>query len=318
MPLLVVPLARDEAELLTLAEWDALVARSAVVFEEGDHPLARRLSKEGIRVGALDDEPDPLDGSLALVARPGSERVATLAEAGAEVTSVAAHLPDALTAARGAYVSRRAAASLGGLAAIMARLRGPGGCPWDAEQTHASLQVHLQEEAHEVLEAIDEGLLGAELEEELGDLLLQVAFHAQMAADDGRFDLASVADSISAKLVRRHPHVFGDVEVSDAAEVVRNWETIKKTEKGRESPFEGIPAGLPALLRAYKMQKRAAGLGFEASLDDSIRRAEAELAGTPDEASLGAALFWLVAVARARGIDPEAALRRATTRLLAG
>jgi MazG family protein len=214
--------------------------------------------------------------------------------------------PDALTAARGAYLNRRAAASLTSLALVMARLRGPGGCPWDAEQTHASLQVHLLEEAHEVIEAIDAGMTGSELEEELGDVLLQVAFHSQMAADDGRFDLASVAEGIVAKLIRRHPHVFGDVAVEDSAEVLRNWEKIKSDEKVREDPFEGIPNTLPALLATYKTQKRAGALGFSASESD----ARAELSRALDDGDLGAALFWLVALARALKIDPEGALRK--------
>lgn len=331
--LLVVPLGVDEADLLTLAEWDLLRSRARVFFEEEDHPLLERLAGEEIEVaflsgGSLESAPlaagDELESSLsggrladaAVVAAPDSELIARLAEGGAVVTSGLAPAPDPMTAARGAYLGRRASASLGALALIMARLRGPGGCPWDAEQTHRSLQIHLQEETHEVLEAIDAGNLGTELEEELGDLLLQVVFHAQMAADDGRFDLAGVADSIVAKLIRRHPHVFGDVEVSGAGEVVRNWESIKATEKERTSTFDGIPAGLPALLQAYKMQKRAAGLGFESSGPDAIERARAEMSGAPDETSLGSALFWLVAVARAEGIDPESALRRAAHRIL--
>src|SRR5687767_2236248 len=133
----------------------------------------------------------------------------------------------------------------------MARLRSADGCPWDREQTHESLRVHLIEEAHEVLEAIDLGETGHMLEEELGDLLLQVAFHSELAARDDRFDLAGVADAIVAKLIHRHPHVFGDTEVEGAADVVRNWEAIKAEEKDRSDPFEGIPATLSALLAAY-------------------------------------------------------------------
>ena len=203
---------------------------------------------------------------------------------------------------------RRASVSLGALTEVMARLRGPDGCPWDAEQTHESLRVHLLEEAYEVLEAIDKGLTGAELQEELGDLLLQVMFHAQMAADDSRFDIADVADEIVEKLIRRHPHVFGDVTVEDSSEVVRNWETIKKQEKERNDHFDGIPTGLPALLAAYKTQKRAAALGFDADEAAALKRLES--AWPPDD--VGEALFWVVALARARGIDPEAALRKAT------
>jgi MazG family protein len=195
-------------------------------------------------------------------------------------------------------------------------LRGPDGCPWDHEQTHESLQVHLLEEAHEVLEAIDRGRLGPELEEELGDLLLQVVFHAQMAADAGRFDIDGVARRLVAKLVHRHPHVFGDTSVSGAAEVIANWETIKANEKKgeqnkvRAGPFDDMPAGLPALVAAHKTLKRATGIAPEVPSDEARARVDAALAA----GDVGEALFWLVAMARAAGIDAEGALRRATQR----
>lgn len=308
MPLLVVPLAGDEVVELTLGEWDRLLACERVLFERRDHPLIARLRTAGVEAGPFDDEPDAGSDGWALVAQPGSQRVVELARAGARVTSGTARSPDELTAAYGAYVGRRAARSLGTLTEVMARLRGPEGCPWDAEQSHESLRIHLLEETYEVLEAIDKGLTGAELREELGDLLLQVMFHAQMAADDSRFDIADVADGIVEKLIRRHPHVFGDVAVKDANEVIRNWETIKKQEKERGDHFEGIPAGLPALLAAYKTQKRAAALGFDADEATALERLEAFAPGVAD---VGQALFWIVAVARARGEDPEAALREA-------
>ena len=314
--LIVVPLASVETESLTLAEWDLLTKCERVLFEHPGHPLAARLRDAGVEAGPFDDEPDAARAGWALVADPSSPRVVELARAGAFVTSGAAAAPDSLTAAHGARFGRRAGSALGGLALVMARLRGPDGCPWDAEQTHESLRVHLLEEAHEVLEAIDSGATGAELEEELGDLLLQVVFHAQLAADDGRFDVAEVADRLVAKLLHRHPHVFGDVVVAGAAEVVSNWEAIKAKEKGdeRTGPFDGIPPTLPALLTAYKVQKRAAALGFEAdsaAARDGIERAlEAE--PTPD--SVGDALFWTVALARSAGVDPEGALARATAK----
>ena len=315
MSLFVVPLATDELGCLTLAEWDRLVSCERVLFEDPMHPLRARLEQSGIEAGGFEDEPDPLRSGWALVAEPASRRIAALAEAGAEISAGVATAPDAMTAARGAYLNRRAAGSLTSLALVMARLRGPGGCPWDAEQSHESLQVHLLEETHEVLEAIDAGATGAELEEELGDVLLQVAFHAQMAADDGRFDLASVAEGIVAKLIRRHPHVFGDVAVADSAEVLRNWERIKSTEKNRTDPFEGIPPALPSLLAAYKVQKRAGGLGFESDEETARRNLAAALDGDGD---VGEALFWLVALARARKVDPEAALRKRLTAFRSG
>src|SRR6266536_512876 len=145
---------------------------------------------------------------------------------------------------------------------VMHRLRSPGGCPWDREQTHQSLARHLLEEAHETLEAIDAGD-PAHLREELGDLLLQVVFHAEMAAQEGEFDIDDVAEGIVTKLIRRHPHVFGELEVDSAAQVLVNWERIKKEEKGDHGLDEEIPSTLPALARAAKVQRRAAGVGFE-------------------------------------------------------
>ena len=216
--------------------------------------------------------------------------------------------PDALSAAHGAPVLRRAAGSLGALAAVMARLRSEDGCPWDREQTHRSLVVHLLEEAYEVADTIESGGPDADLMEELGDLLLQVAFHSRLAEQDGRFDLAQVADAIVAKLVLRHPHVFGDVEVNGAGDVLRNWEAIKATEKRRAGAFEDIPAAAPALSVASKVVKRAAALGFEPTEEASLAEATEALG----DGRVGEALFWIAALARARGEDPEGALRRAT------
>jgi MazG family protein len=317
MPLLVVPLDAGEAGALTLDEWDALVACERVLFERPDHPLAERLRAHGIDAGPFDDEPDATRAGWAVVVDSRSPRTVELAKAGARVTSGAAPSPDALTAAHAAPVARRGAAALGGAAVVMARLRSADGCPWDIEQTHESLEVHLIEEAHEVLDAIDRGATGAELEEELGDLLLQVLFHAQMAADDGRFDIAGVASGLAGKLVHRHPHVFGDVSVGGASDVVRNWEAIKAREKGRPGPFDDVPSSLPALLTAYKIQKRAAGLGWDAPAADARARLEsavASLDSAVDASAVGEVLFWAVAVARAAGIDPESALRHATLR----
>jgi XTP/dITP diphosphohydrolase len=305
--LLVVPLAPEEAGSLTLGEWDALRACERVLFERTDHPLIERLRSEGVPAGPFDDEPDASHRGWALVADPGSPRIIELARAGARVTAGVAPTPDDLTAAHASPVARRGAAALGGLAAIMARLRSDDGCPWDREQTHESLKVHLLEEAYEVIDAIDRGENGKELEEELGDLLLQVAFHARLAEQEGRFDIADVADRIAAKLVHRHPHVFGETEVAGAHEVVRNWEAIKTEEKGRTTPFEGIPRSLPALLQAAKVQKRAA---LHADESEARRRIEESLAAD----DVGDALFWLVALARARGIDPEGALHKAVGR----
>jgi len=314
---LVVALAPDETGLLTLDEWDALRSRRRVLFERSDHPLVARLEEAGVDVAVGDD---PLGEDEAAVMEPGSPRLLELARAGIRISIGPASPPDPVSAARGAPIARRAAAATADLATVMARLRSSDGCPWDREQSHESLRVHLIEEAHEVLEAIDKGQFGEELEDELGDVLLQVAFHAQLASEDGRFDLAGVADRIVAKLLRRHPHVFGDVEVSGAGEVVRNWEALKSEEKERAGPFEGIPGSLPALLTAYKVQKRAAQVGFEPDAREARTNLLASLDRAGSSASgddLGESLFWLVAVARAAGVDPEGALLRAITKFRA-
>ena len=206
------------------------------------------------------------------------------------------------------------------LVKVMARLRGPDGCPWDREQTHETLARHLLEESHELLEAIDRGDSDA-IRDELGDLLLQVVFHAQMAADDGRWDVDDVARGLVEKLVHRHPHVFGDVEVSGADEVLTNWERLK-AEEGSGSRVvvdDEIPSTLPALARASKVQRRAAAWGVEwpsAGAATASLRAESEhLADAQDvEQAIGAVLFAAVAAARKLGVDAESALRRTTRR----
>ena len=209
------------------------------------------------------------------------------------------------------------------LVKVMARLRGPGGCPWDREQTHETLARHLLEEAHELLEAIDLGDSDA-IRDELGDLLLQVVFHAQMASEDGRWDVDDVARRLVEKLVHRHPHVFGDVEVSGADEVLTNWEQLKAEEAGgRPGVEDEIPATLPALARAAKVQRRAAGWGVEWTSQEAavaaLREEVAALSAGSDEAEqeIGEILFATVAAARKLGVDAESALRR-TTRGFAG
>jgi MazG family protein len=182
-------------------------------------------------------------------------------------------------------------------------------CPWDREQTHQSLVRHLLEESYEVLDAV--AALGPDgqgdelLEEELGDLLFQVVFHATLARERGAFGLADVATGIHDKLVARHPHVFGDIEAADSGEVLRNWEQLKQAEKGRASVMDGIPEALPALLYAEKVQRKAARSGFPTP--------EAPV-GDGDETSLGDRLFELVALARRLDLDPEAALRASAGR----
>ena len=189
------------------------------------------------------------------------------------------------------------------LVEVMDRLRTD--CPWDREQTHSSLTRYLLEETHEVLEAIDTGD-SEHLREELGDLLMQVYFHARIAQetprDEGGFDLEDVAAGIADKLVRRHPHVFAGLEVADADEVERNWETIKAQEKQRTGPTEGIPASLPALAYADKVLGRLQRGGADVPL--------------PEGDAIGARLLRLVAEARAQGLDPETELRVAVRGLV--
>jgi XTP/dITP diphosphohydrolase len=195
------------------------------------------------------------------------------------------------------------------LVAVMDRLRSPGGCPWDARQTHASLLPYLLEESHEVMEAVETGDRH-HLREELGDLLLQVVFHARVAQDDPQepFGIDEVAAGIVAKLVRRHPHVFAGASASDADEVAETWEELKAAEKQREGLYEGIPATLPALARAAKMLGRLARA-------DGGAPDPARLVAAAGEDPLARELLDLVARARASGADPEASLRRALTRL---
>ena len=183
-------------------------------------------------------------------------------------------------------------------------------CPWDREQTHQTLTRHLLEETYEVLEAIeqldpDEPDTYAHLEEELGDLLFQVCFHATLAGEQGAFTLADVARGIHDKLVVRHPHVFSTVEADDSTTVMRNWEQIKKHEKGRESIFDGIPNALPSLLFAHKIVRKAQTIGLE--VDPPVP--------SPAADDIGSALLALVSAARALDVDPEAALRAAANEL---
>src|SRR5437016_7951804 len=160
----------------------------------------------------------------------------------------------------------KATEAIGRLLGIMDKLRDPGGCPWDREQTLRTLTPYLLEEAHEVIEAIEAGD-AAHHREELGDLLFQVVFQARIAREEGKFDFADVCDGISDKLTRRHPHVFGDVSVSGSREVVRNWERIKadeRKEKGQErSAIGGVPVSLPALVRAERLTEKAGAVGFD-------------------------------------------------------
>ena len=204
---------------------------------------------------------------------------------------------------------------------VVERLRSPGGCPWDREQTHASLKRNLLEECYEVLEAID-GSDPGKLSEELGDILAQVAFHAQMAREAGQFDLRDVLVAVNRKLISRHPHVFGDAVASDAREVERNWEKLKEAEGDGRSPVEGIPKELPALAYAQLMQDRVSRVGFEwedvTGVLDKVAEEVRELqeATNAEEKTLefGDLLFAMVNLARWLGFHAEDSLRQANLR----
>jgi tetrapyrrole methylase family protein / MazG family protein len=228
-------------------------------------------------------------------------------------------------AARGPYP-----AGVEAVFAIARRLRAPDGCPWDREQTPGSLRPYLLEETYELLEAIDGGHDDVKVMEELGDVLLQVAMHSAIAEEQGRFDAAQVSEAAAAKMVARHPHVFGDVEVADAEEVLANWEQRKAEEaasdgRGDETPLDRVPASLPALAWTYGMQKRAARVGFDfdtplaaaESVAEEARELAAEESGDSGDRvfdELGDMLFAMVSLARKLRVDPEDALRAAGAR----
>jgi tetrapyrrole methylase family protein/MazG family protein len=264
----------------------------------------------------------PPETPVTVLSRLGlaDERVTRVALADLDRDVVPDHLTSLFVDTGGIAVAGEVAA----LVALTERLRGPGGCPWDAEQTHHSLARHLLEEAYEVIEAIDalpaDAPGGAEpipagaydaLEDELGDLLFQVVIHSVLAREAGAFTIADVARGIHEKLVRRHPHVFGTVSVEGSGDVVRNWEQIKQEEKGTGSLVAGITTGLPALLLIPKLFRKANSIGLEPSAD-AVGRAAAALdaidAGS-GEVALGELLAAVVAIAWDQGVDPEAALR---------
>jgi tetrapyrrole methylase family protein/MazG family protein len=212
------------------------------------------------------------------------------------------------------------------LLSVMTRLRGKDGCPWDREQTRESLRPFLVEETHEVLDALESGDRDR-LREELGDLLFQVIFHAELAREQGDFSMEDVLEALVEKMVRRHPHVFADRPVGSAAEALAQWEAIKRAERSeaRQSALDGIPRSLPGLLRAQRVQHRASRVGFDwpdaAGAIEKVSEEVAEVvaalgSGSPGEvrAEIGDLLFAVVNVARLAGADPEAALQGAVDR----
>ena len=293
--------------LLGWPAWEALRTASAVLAPPG-HPLLPALDEAGIGYRVAEGEPDTsalgADGDVVWLAEPGDDPPVP---AGAKLLRGSAGLPGA---------------HLLDLVATMDRLRVD--CPWDARQTHQSLAPHLLEEPYEALDALESGDEQAFCEE-LGDVLLQVVFHARVAAErpDG-YTIDDVADGIVAKLVRRHPHVFGDVTVSGAEEVYRNWDEIKRAEKkeraeragvpadadGPPSALDGVPFGQPALALAAQLQRRAA----RADVPDELARLKEDPALAGADGDLGRELFRLVTRAREAGRDPEMELRAAARR----
>jgi MazG family protein len=216
------------------------------------------------------------------------------------------------------------------LVEIMARLRGPGGCPWDRKQTFDTLKTYLLEESYEVLDAIDRRDWPG-LEEELGDLLLQPVFLAEMAAGEGTFSIADSLDAINEKLVRRHPHIFGDAQAETPEDVLKRWNEIKQQEKAAQgiapaaSVLDGVPKNLPALMEAEKISQKAAGVGFEwpdiSGVMEKLQEEAAELAAAREsqdqahvEHEVGDLLFTVVNLARFLKVDPEQALRKTSVR----
>ncbi|GLW07310.1 nucleoside triphosphate pyrophosphohydrolase [Microtetraspora sp. NBRC 13810] len=300
MPLILLTTSpRVAPGLLGHRAWQVLRS-GRVLTGTPDHPQLPYLAEAGIEVEVVAPDPARLVREAA-----GAEIVWLAAQEGDEDlmravgrAALAADEPPLIEMVPGSY--DLPGARVLDLVAVMDRLRVQ--CPWDAKQTHESLVPYLLEEAYEVVETVEDGDYPA-LREELGDVLLQVAFHARVAKEraDG-FDIDDVAEGIVAKLVRRHPHVFGEVTVEGADEVNANWEAIKaaeRAEKGRESALDGVPLGQPALTLAAALQRRADRIGAPAGLPEDAASA------------LGRRLFELVRQARADGLDPEAELRAA-------
>jgi tetrapyrrole methylase family protein / MazG family protein len=215
------------------------------------------------------------------------------------------------------------------LVELMAKLRGPDGCPWDRKQTTGSLKPFLIEECYEVVDALDEGSPD-KVKEELGDLLFQIIFHARIAEENNQFTIQDVISANIEKMTRRHPHVFGEERLTTDKEVLANWEEIKKKEKGyeeRKSVLEGVPRDLPSLLRAHSLQERAARVGFDWSrIDEALPKLDEEMAefkvslkkkdAAGIEEELGDIFFMLVNISRFLGVNPEEALRKTISKFI--
>jgi XTP/dITP diphosphohydrolase len=294
------------AGLLSWPAWSLLREADEVYAAEPDHPLGAALAAAGVELLRPPTGQTAMEHADFLAQRAAARTVVWVVGADGD-PGLADRLP-AAAVLTGSWDLR--GARLLDLVAVMDRLRSPGGCPWDAEQTHESLLPYLLEEAYETVEVIEAGDL-AGLREELGDLLLQVVFHARVGEEHEvePWSVDDVADGIVTKLVSRHPHVFGGEPAGSADELERTWETLKRAEKGRTSSVDGIPLAQPALALAAKLIGRAtkAGVGV-----DIPATGLAEPPQTKDE--VGALLLSVAALARELGVDPEAALRAAARR----
>jgi XTP/dITP diphosphohydrolase len=321
--------------LLTWQAWSALRAASRVLAGSAGHPQLPALTAAGVIPEIVELPADvagqsaflsaavAAQGPVVWLAPPGDGADAGLL-AGLSAAGIQVRVLNGAQEPPGAHLLD--------LVSIMDTLR--VSCPWDREQTHASLVRYLLEEAYEAVETVEAGDL-ASLREELGDVLLQVLFHARIAAErdagDGGFTIDDVADTLAAKLIRRHPHVFGSTAVSSAADVNRNWEEIKKAERsqrsaaaggGAPSMLDGVPFGQPALSLAAQLQRRAEGAGMpgvSGGPADPARTGDSGKAGEPpatgDPAEIGEELMQVVARARSAGLEPELELRAAAHRL---
>jgi XTP/dITP diphosphohydrolase len=298
--------------LLTLSAWQLLQGVDRVVAV-ADHPLTAVLADADIPVESAAPM-SPGERATWLLQLTRQQSVVWLVSDDGDVALTEALAPQLARAADEGTAPELEVvhgsfdvpgARMLDLVSVMDRLRSPGGCPWDAEQTHVSLAPYLLEETYEVLESIDAGDRDG-LREELGDLLLQVVFHARVAEEDGDrpWSVDDVAADIVAKLVRRHPHVFADGDATTSGEVEASWEQLKAAEKRRDSVVDGVPMALPALALASKLVGRAVRGGVEVEI------AEPDLPDPLTSEDLGLILLGLVSAAHRRGLDPESALRQ--------
>ena len=341
--LVLVDTADELPGLLPLHAWSAIMTSDLVLVGSDEHPMLPHLDLADLRYEVVTDPAQPkalsrtdLLSGLSPTDKARAESIVERAKHEGEVAYLFGRSDqEAFTRTLGMEAARDDVevevvyfgvlpngSRLLELVRVMERLRAPDGCPWDREQNHASLARYAVEEVYELLDAIGAGDPEA-IAEELGDVLLQVVFHSQIAADEGTFRIDDVAEGIVAKLVRRHPHVFADTTVSDADEVVANWETLKAQEKPeRTGVFDGVAVGQPAIPYTEQLQRRAAKVGFDWSADtEAVERIRSELeeflaAGDQSqrEHELGDLLMSVVSLARRHGIDAELALRSAATR----